>query len=219
MQPRVFKGKAFYHIQNSGVERRVIFSSKEDFDRFEAYLYLLNAVESPRAANFFSGGRESQIFESGRGENLVAIGAYSIVPQHFHLIVTPLSDGGVGKFMQKVQTAYTMYFNKKYARQGRIFHSAYRSRELLSDDELKSAYAYVHLQPASIFDQTWEDATGTELAVHVSRAMEYRYSSAGEYLSSKFVITSPARYPQYIRRAKDAQTHFAFWIKHRNVIT
>lgn len=216
MARREIKKNTYFFLHNSGVEKRTIFSSKEDFDRFEAYLYLLNAVESPRAANFFSGGREAGIFESARGENLVSIGAYSFVPQRFMLLVTPRVEGGVGKFMQKLQTAYTMYFNKKYAHQGRLFQSAYRSLQLDNDVALRYAHTYTHLAPATIFNSSWEDSSGTELAALVTRALQYRYSSAGEYQASKFVITSPDFFPAYIKRMRDAQSHFSAWMKLRN---
>lgn len=207
--------KKFYHLHNTGIERRIIFSSKEDFDRFEAYLYLMNAVESQRAANFFTGGRERYIFESARGENLIAIGAYSFLPQGFHILATPLVENGIGRFMQKLQTGYTMYFNHKYQRDGRLFHSAYRSHELDSDDAIKRSYAYIHSNPAALFDARWEEASGSDLALLIKRALEYRYSSAGEYVTGKYVIADPSRFPQYLRRTKDAPSHFALWTKHR----
>lgn len=216
MDSGVFRDKKFYHLQNEGIERRIIFSSKEDFDRFEAYLYLLNAVESQRAANFFVGGREGEIFTSARGENLVAIGAYSFLPQEFHLLVTPHVENGIGKFMQKLQTAYTMYFNKKYQRSGRLFHSAYRSGQLESDERLKQVFGFIHLNPARLFDVRWDESSGSDLMLHARRAIEYRYSSAGEYQSGKHIITEPAGYPQYIRRAKDAHANFQLWTRNNN---
>src|SRR3954468_12826823 len=102
MRKTKFKKEGHYHVFNRGVDNRNIFISQEDYDRFEAYLYLLNDAESPRVANFFVGNRKETIFESARAEQLVAIGAYSFLPTHFHLIVSPLSEGGLPKFMQKL---------------------------------------------------------------------------------------------------------------------
>lgn len=215
MENRPFKPHTYYHIHNSGADRRKIFSSQGDFDRFEAYLYLLNAIESQRAANFFAGDRQDEIFTSARGEKLVAIGAYSLVPQQFHILARPLVENGIGKFMQKLQTAYTMFFNKKYFHDGRLFHSAYRAEEIATDERLRRSFTYIHLSPASIFDERWDDAGGSELALLITRALQYRYSSAGEYASSKFVITSPVEFPQHMRRMKDAQAHFASWVKYK----
>ncbi len=210
-----FKKGSYYHLYSSGVDRRRIFSSQEDFDRFEAYLYLLNAVESQRAANFFAAGRQHEIFSSARGEKLVAIGAYSLLPQEFHILATPLVENGIGKFMQKLQTGYTMFFNKKYSHEGRLFSSRYRSEEVLSEEQLRRLFTYIHAQPAAMFNERWEESEGSELAILITRALQYRYSSAGEYTASKFIITSPTEFPLFIRRTKDAPAHFAAWVKYK----
>jgi hypothetical protein len=190
-------------LHNKGVDNRTVFSSKEDFDRFEAYLYLLNAVESDRAANYFVGERASTLFESARGERLISIAAYSFLPTEFHIIARPEVPGGIAKFMQKLQTAYTMYFNIKYAHAGWVFHGPYSSVLITENDHLKSSFASVHLQAAQLFNSEWRALQNRlEQLRIVKDALEYRYSSVKEYSESKFVITAPTTFPLYLRRAK-----------------
>lgn len=209
-------GRKYYYLHNEGSDKRVILSSQHDFDRFEAYLYLLNALESPRAANLFVGGREKEIFTTARGGNLVAIGAYALLPQSFHILATPLIDGGIGKFMQKLQTAYTMYFNAKYAHSGRLFHSAYRSEQIDSEEKLKQVFARIHIAPAQLFDPNWDVSQGSELATNITRAMNYRYTSINEYCNGMFVITSPQEFPASLKRTKDAQALYAMWTRYKD---
>lgn len=208
-----FDATRYYHLYNTGFERRIIFSSQEDYDRFEAYLYLLNAVESPRAANFFVGGRTHSIFTSARGEKLVAIGAYSFLAREFHILARPLVEGGVAKFMQKLQTAYTMYFNKKYQRAGSLFQTSYRSDMTQSEADVHFLFADIHLRPAELFDAAWDEKEGHELYSLAHKAMQYRYSGAGEYVSRKFVITDPSAFPKYFLRAKDPDFYIRVWTK------
>ncbi|TSC87229.1 MAG: transposase [Parcubacteria group bacterium Gr01-1014_8] len=209
-----FDSDKYYHVHNDGIDRRILFSSKQDFDRFEAYLYLLNSTESPRAANFFTGNRQNEIFQTGRGDKLIALGAYSITPHEFHLLAVPLVDGGMGKFMQKLQTGYTMYFNSKYQRMGRIFQSSYKAESARSAEHLKYMFCYIHLNPAQIFDKEWDSTNERSgLATHILRAMNYRYSSANEYTSQKFIITTPHEFPPYIRRVRDARAYLKLWSK------
>ena len=207
----VFEPQKYVEVSNCGAEGRVLFSSQEDYDRFEAYLYLLNSLESPRASNLFASGRPEAIFETARGEKLVAIGAYCFTPKEFRILVTPLIRGGIGKFMQKLQTAYTMYFNAKYHRTGRVFQSAYKSESAISDAQLKYLFARVHLGAARLFDEKWQEEDDAEFLRLAANAMKYRYSSANEYVTSKYLITSPEEYPGYIARAKNAETHIRFW--------
>ena len=206
--------KIYFHLYNFGVDKRVIFNDQEDYDRFEAYLYLLNAVESARAANFFVPGREENIFNSARGELLISIGAFSISSHDFHLIVSPEAESGIPKFMQKLQTAYTMYFNRKYPREGSLFQSAYRSEDIHSDDELKYFFAYVHLRPAQILSGYMEPSA-LQFEELISVARNYRYSSINEYTTEKFVITSPRTFPKYFRTA-NPHTRLYSWFNKKN---
>ena len=58
--------------------------------------------------------KEESIYDFERGRKLVQIGAYCLMPNHFHILITQVSEDGISKFMQKLSTAYAMYYNKKY---------------------------------------------------------------------------------------------------------
>jgi len=205
-----FEPHKFQLLGNIGLQGGIIFSSQEDYDRFEAYLYLLNAVDGPRASNYFLDGRSHDIFAASRGDQLVAIGAYSFTPKRFYILATPLLPNGIAKFMQKLQTAYTMYFNLKYQRDGRIFHGPYTSEAAQSEKHLKYLLAFTQLHPAILFDPQWEDA-GTGLRRLAYKATEYRYSSVGEIARKKFVITAPEYFPKYFQNAKNPDSLVRMW--------
>jgi len=211
-----FAEEEFYHIYNRGVDKRVIFSGQADYDRFEAYLYILNDTESPRAANFFNGRRNEELYSSARTQQLVAIGAYCLMPNHFHILLTPLIENGVSKFMQKLQTAYTMYFNEKYVRNGSLLQGTFKAEHADRDEYLKYLYAYIHLNPAKLFNAEWKQKEKHELQYLGSSALDYRYSSAGEYLTGKYVITSPKHFPQYFARTKDLDAYIKYWQKYKD---
>ena len=206
-----FKTDGHYHLFNRGVDNRNVFVSQEDYDRFEAYLYLLNDTESARAANFFVGKRRETIFESARAEQLVGIGAYSLLPTHFHLIITPLQESGVSKFMQKLTTAYTMYFNDKYRRSGSLFEGTYKAHEPSSENHLKFLLALTHLAPAQLFNKKWHEESILELESLAGEVMDYRYSSVGEYMNDKHVITAPQHFPRYFARVKNMDSYLRYW--------
>ncbi len=200
-----------YHLYNRGVDNRNVFVSQEDYDRFEAYLYLLNDTESARAANYFVGKRPETIFKSARAEQLVAIGAYSFMPTHFHMIASPLIAGGLSKFMQKLTTAYTMYFNDKYQRSGSLFEGTYKAHEPTSENHLKYLLAVTHLAPAQLFNKAWRDDNVFALESIAGSLMDYRYSSIGEYINDKHIVTSPNFFPRYFGRAKNIDTYIRYW--------
>lgn len=210
-----FSTAEYILLSNYGFQGSVIYSSQEDYDRFEAYLYLLNAVESMRASNFFLGGREREIFTAARGDNLIAIGAYSITPKEFLILATPLTPHGIAKFMQKIQTAYTMYFNLKYQRSGRLFHSSYRAERAHDDVELKYFLGRTHISPVALFDPFWEEASDLALRSLALKAAKYRYSSIGEYAEKNFRITNPHYFPKFFERAHNPDVLLRFWIQYK----
>jgi len=210
-----FSSGNYYNLYNRGVDKRVIFSGQADYDRLEAYLYILNDSENPRAANFFNGRRNSELFTSARTQPLIAIGAYCLMPNHFHILATPMVENGISKFMQKLQTAYTMYFNEKYVRSGSLFESTFKASLIENDDHLKYLFAYIHLNPAKLFNADWKQKDAHEFRYLASSALDYRYSSAGEYLTSKHIITSPKHFPKFFSKTRELDSFIAYWEKYK----
>ncbi len=132
------------HVFNQGVDRRQIFLIREDYERFKAYLYILNDTESVRPANIIARDGGGSTYTYARGEPLVRIIAYSLLPTHFHLLLEPACEKGVARFMQKVITGYTMYFNARTIRTGTLFSSGYKSR-FIQDNHKKYTRAYIHI--------------------------------------------------------------------------
>ncbi len=211
-----FAEKEFYHLYNRGVDKRTIFAGKEDYDRFLGYLFLLNDEKNIRPSNIFAGSKKDDPFSRSRRSPIVALGAYSLMPSHFHLLATPLVEGGISKFMHRLQTAYTMYFNEKHQRTGSLFEGTFKAKHARNDELLKYLFAYIHLSPAELFDQGWESASTPQLATLSMRVSEYQYSSVGEYITEKSVITSPKQFPKFIGGKKNMMANLNFWIKYRN---
>jgi len=103
-----FVEQEFYHVYNRGNSRQTIYVTNDDHTRFVALLYLANGTKSFEFRNL----KSDTMFVRDRGEQQVAIGAYCLMPNHFHILLTPLVPDGVTNFMLKLSTGYSMYFNK-----------------------------------------------------------------------------------------------------------
>src|SRR3989344_2464285 len=185
----------FYHIYNRGVEKRIIFPNISDYKRFLALLYLANSNEIIQFRNDFSRTFLEKIFEKDRGEPLVAIGAYCLMPNHFHLLLTPLVEGGISKFMLKLQTGYSMYFNKKNDRVGGLFQGVFKSQHIDKNEYLMYIYAYIHLNPTKLKNSEWKTQPKSFLNKLKKFIAEYPYSSLQEYLSGNYRILNPKPFP------------------------
>lgn len=163
----------FYHIYNRGNSKQIIFSDEQDHCYFINLLKIMNTekrIMSSRA----EGKRQPE------GENIVSIGAYCLMPNHFHILLKQEKDSGVSIFMQKISTAYVMYYNKKYKRTGGMFEGKFKSKYAGEDVYLKYLYAYIHLNPLKIIDPDWiHRKLNSEKFIFFLR--NYKYSSFLEY--------------------------------------
>ncbi len=173
----------FYHLYNRGVEKRKIFLSHADYGRFEALLYLANQTEP--ADLKYQGRSFAEIRDARTGDPLVDIIAYCLMPNHFHLLARERIEGGIPKFMQKVMTGYTMYFNKRGKRSGALFEGTYKAKHVSDDRYFRYIISYIHLNPIKLFDPKWKE-NGIKDRAGAERYLEgYAYSSYLDYLKEE----------------------------------
>ncbi len=101
-------------------------------------------------------------------EPLVSVLAWTLMPNHFHLLLRETRDGGVSKFMQRLCGSMSATFNKKYEETGSIFQGAFKGKTIDSDEYLRYVLAYIavknvlELHPRGLeaavvdFDNAWE---------------------------------------------------------------
>ncbi|MBU1557801.1 transposase [Patescibacteria group bacterium] len=149
----------FYHIYNRGVDKRVIFDDYLDYFRFTVLLYLSNSDNETRVGKYFEQGSSlSELLNIKRtGNKLVDIGAYCLMPNHFHLLIRERTEGGISTFMQKISTAYSKYYNNKNERTGSLFQGKFKAEYVDSDNYLKYLFAYIHLNPVKLIDSKWRE--------------------------------------------------------------
>ena len=82
-----------------------------------------------------------------QGARLVDILCYCLMPNHFHLIVRNNIENGIMRFMQKLGTSYTSYFNIRYERSGHLFQGKYKRIEVGTNEQLTYLTAYIHGNP------------------------------------------------------------------------
>jgi putative transposase len=215
MQRKVdFVVSEYYHVYNRGADKRKIFLSPSDYRRFIALLYLANSDEDVRIGNLFRNTSYLDIFKKERGNQLVSIGAYCLMPNHFHLLVTPLVENGLSQFMLKLQTGYSMYFNIKNDRKGALFQGPFKSEHAADDVYLKYLFSYIHLNPAKLKDSHWkENICSEQQRLLKSFVEEYPYSSLKEYLDHEHVITNPTTFPDYFTDEEELSAHITDWLE------
>ena len=206
----------FYHIYNRGTDKRTIYLDEFDYKRFTELLYLCN---SSYAINIRDVHRDyDSSFEFNRGEQMVAIGAYCLMPNHFHILATPLVDSGLSTFMAKLTTGYSMYFNKKYERSGVLFQGVFKSEHIDSDEYLKYLYAYIHLNPVKLIDPKWKEEGSKDAAKSFDYAASFAYSSLPDYLGRvrpESAILNQEPFPEYFATAASVKDELFEWLRYQ----
>jgi putative transposase len=213
----------YYHVYNRGVEKRTLFLSDYDYNRFILLLHVLNTNKNLKIRDLLWGNSFNELLEIKNDDPLVAIGAYCLMPNHFHLLLSPLVDGGISKFMLKLQTAYSMYFNNKNKRSGALFQGVFKSQHLDADEYLKYIYSYIHLNPAKLKDKGWKERGVKDFSSLKEYILNYKYSSIGEYFRNDFTIVNPATFPEYKELYKSDKEYFKSmiddWLNYKEEFT
>ena len=81
----------YYHIYNRGIDKRNIFKTKNDYDRFIMLLYICNSNnKNPlRLDNLINHSHKNfnEVMILDKGEPLVSIGAWCLMTNHFHILI------------------------------------------------------------------------------------------------------------------------------------
>ena len=194
----------FYHLYNRGTEKREIFLDKKDYNKFLYLMYICNTTKSLELRKI------GKYFD--REKLLVNIGAYCLMPNHFHILITEVENGNISKYMIKLMTAYTMYFNKKYDRTGKLYEGVFKSTHANSDNYLKYLYAYIHLNPAKIIDKNWKTNKKKDVSVLLKYVLNYPYSSIKEYFFTEFKIINPELFPKYFVKPNEYKDELFEWL-------
>lgn len=132
----------YYHIYNRGVDKRAIFSNKFDLQRFFQSMEEFN-VEQPIGSIYLNTFNKEKLRDPA--SKLVNFVAFCLNPNHYHFLITPLVENGVEKFMQRLGTGYTLYFNKKEKRSGSLFQGKFKSKHINLNKYLLHASSYINL--------------------------------------------------------------------------
>ncbi|MBN2120771.1 MAG: transposase [Candidatus Omnitrophica bacterium] len=133
-----------HHALQRGNNRQKIFSDKKDKDYFLANL------------------------KQYAQENKVAIGAYCLMTNHFHLLLYPESYEGLVNFMKLISQVYSQYINRKHKRTGKLWENRYKLH-IVDPDYEWVVTRYIEQNPFR--------------AGIVKKAEDYKYSSARAHLN------------------------------------
>ncbi|KKW06363.1 MAG: hypothetical protein UY42_C0037G0002 [Parcubacteria group bacterium GW2011_GWA2_49_16] len=230
----VFTSDQVYHIYNRGVEKRNIFLDAQDYFRFIHNLFEFND-EAP-AENIYYKLPQLQAYESkaqsyevqlrkiGVGVEkktrklLVEIMIFTLMPNHFHLLLRQKKEGGIVRFMQKLGTGYTNYFNKKYERVGSLFQGRFKAVLTGKESHLFYLPFYIHTNPLDLLFHDWQEKGIKNYQSAMKFLETYRWSSFPDYIDKKNFpsITQRGFLSDFLGDAKQYREDTLKWLKDSN---
>jgi len=210
----LFSPGEFYHLYNRGNSRQEIFHTRQDYNRFVALLYVANGTTSLDLREI----KPEDVFTFDRGEQQVAIGAYCLMPNHFHILLTPLVADGVTNFMRKLTTGYSMYFNKRHFRTGSLFEGRFKSEHANTDTYLKYLFSYIHLNPVKLIQSDWREVGISNREAALEYVQNFQYSSYvdGEQMRHQSAILNRDVFPEYFSNPVDFANDLIEWLSYDN---
>jgi len=111
------------HIYDRGNNKQIIFVDDIDRAAFMSSLFT-------RAADYD-----------------IALHAWVLMSNHFHILATPKHPGSISKFMQAVKSSYTQYFNSRHSRTGTLWEARFKQALSQDDNHILILYRYIELNP------------------------------------------------------------------------
>lgn len=215
----------FYHLYNRGNSKQAVFLDDQDRDRFIKLLYLCNSNKDFR---FREDIIQSKIdaYDFDRGQPIVAIGAWVLMPNHFHLYVTPIPlnlvkgeenerVNNVSAFMHKLTKAYSRYFNTRHTRTGSLFEGKFKSVHVENDVQAKYLFAYIHLNPVKLIQSDWKEKGITDVDAALGFLQKYAWGSYADFKGMtrrENKILSRQNFPDYFPTMEKFDAEIFDWI-------
>jgi len=189
-RPQFVNGE-IYHIVIRAIEGAKLFRDEKDHLRMIHDLFEFND-EDPVLSTYRINQKHNitrtvlAMFRKKR-KVLVEILAFCLMPNHVHLLVRQIQEGGISKFMRKIGAGYGQYYNKKYERSGHVFQGRYRIVHIENEEQLKTVFVYIHANPVSLIVPNWkgEGIDKKDLEKVLKFLENYKWSSYPDYLGKK----------------------------------
>ncbi|MBI2465631.1 MAG: transposase [Candidatus Sungbacteria bacterium] len=170
-----------YHIFNRGNNKQLIFLSDADRIRFLVSILLFQSPAIIKNIGRISKSvaknvqnlilHNKELVNDIASTRFVELNCFTLMPNHFHLLVQEKKEGGVAKYMQRLQIAYTRYFNIKNDNVGHHFQGHYKAVHIENNNQLLYLSTYIHRNPR-------------ELSIWKGKENLYPWSSFQDYISN-----------------------------------
>jgi putative transposase len=211
----------YFHLYNRGTNKMEIFNRNYDYERFQKLLYLVNSKQTLKYSDIETNrSGPCRTWTLDRGETLVDIGAYCLMPNHFHLLIKSKNEKDTSTFIQRLLTSHSKYFNTKNDRTGSLFQGKSKTKHILGNNYLKYMFSYIHLNPVKLIQKDWKEKGLLNIDKTKDFLKEYKYSSYLDYLTEnkreEYNIINKSVFPDYFSSPELFNKEIFDWLQNNN---
>ena len=191
-----FETGKIYHVVLRGIDDNRLYKDTDDYYRGIFSIYEFNTInpveilkrrrDRARMKAHFKKierlGGDPTSAQTDLRDRFVETLAFCLMPNHVHLLLRQLKDGGIIKFMKKFGGGYARYFNLKYGRNGYVFQNRFLSVFIKTDEQLTIVFAYIHVNSISLIEPQWKERGIRNFKKVMKFAKGYKWSSLSDYL-------------------------------------
>jgi len=167
-----------HHILNRGVEKRKVFCSEKDYERFVDNLKDFNTTESMGSVSYYKRRiRAKSEVAPPTAENIVDVVCWALMPNHPHIMTVEKDEGSASEFSRKIFGGYTMYFNEQNDRSGVLFQGRSKIIQIKEDAHFLYLPFYIHLNPLDLFQPGWKEDGIKDVKGAMKFLENYRWSN------------------------------------------
>ena len=149
-----------------------------------------------------------------KGEKMVDILCYAIMPDHYHMLIKEKVDGGIINFVRKCDISITKYINTRDKRKGPIFESLFKSKHIDSNEYLTHLSTYIHLNPLDIISgKEWRSHKLKNWSKIRKKIIDYPWSSLKFFLENKTdpIVSGENAILEQFKDKKDYESLLCEW--------
>ncbi len=209
----------FYHVLNRGVDKRDIFLDDRDYYRFVHDLYEFNDSNPVLNNSQLFGRREVGLryFERRPRDLLLKIPSFSLMRNHYHLLLQISEAENMTKFMRKLNTGFTNYFNERNSREGALFQGKFKRILIENERQFAHIVVYIQLNPLDYYLPEWRRRalSRREIIKCLDFLEKYRWSSHLDYVGKNNFpsVTSRDYFLDFFGSSKGYTAALENWLK------
>ncbi|MEW5907603.1 MAG: hypothetical protein AB1643_00245 [Patescibacteria group bacterium] len=204
-----------YHVLNRGIEKSTIFFEPNDYKRFILSLYKFNNKGHALRLN------NNILFNNlPKQDKIVEILGWSLMPNHYHLLLREKIEGGAIDFIKRIGNGFTKYFNIKNNRSGYLFQNSAKIINVKKNRHFLYLPFYIDANPIDLIELGWEEKGVKDKKKVLNFLEKYQWSSYQDHIgisNRTQIINTKLFYEIFDTNQKQYRKDFQEWIGHVNL--